>query len=328
MVVLAGAAWERALGDLLTSSEARDLLGGISREALRKRVVSGSVIALRDDGGLVRYPRWQFDTAAGAPFRVVKELNEIFSDAALDSWTVASFATTPQSELGDRAPGRSLRRRKSRAFAHLGSPHRGRPEALIPRGLPAPPDDLPELPSANLGPRPLWRIHPAAVAPWHFDVGPDGRFNLAEAGTCYLAEAPIGAFVEKFGRLLRPGGVIPEPLVDAQRLSRLRPPRTNIVDLTDPRVLGLVGLTAEIHSTPDYDLTQGWALALQEAGYGGIRYRARHDPRAELNSVALFGSGRLPGSAAKTTTIPVDLIHEASATFAITVLPRRHSRRR
>jgi hypothetical protein len=30
------------------------------------------VIALRDDAGLIRYPRWQFDAAGGAPFGVVK----------------------------------------------------------------------------------------------------------------------------------------------------------------------------------------------------------------------------------------------------------------
>jgi hypothetical protein len=104
MVVLAGGAWERALGDLLTSAEARALLDRVSREALRKRVVSGSVIALRDDSGLVRYPRWQFDAASGAPFGVVKKLNEVFGDAGLDPWTLASFATTPQPELGNRAP--------------------------------------------------------------------------------------------------------------------------------------------------------------------------------------------------------------------------------
>jgi hypothetical protein len=199
---------------------------------------------------------------------------------------------------------------------------------LSPRGLPAPPDDLSALPTVTLGTKPLWRIHPAEVDPWFFDVGPDGRFNLAESGTCYLAEEPIGAFVEKFGRLLRPGGVIPEPLVNSQRLSRLRPPKARLVDLTDPKVLGLAGLTAEIHSTTDYDLTQSWALSLHEAGYRGIRYKARHDPRGQLSSIALFGSGKPPRSAARTTTIPVDLIHEASSTFAIAVLPRRHSRRR
>jgi hypothetical protein len=199
---------------------------------------------------------------------------------------------------------------------------------LSQRGLPAPPDDLPELPSTKLGSGHLWRIHAADVTPWFFDVGPDGRFNLAESGTCYLAQEPIGAFVEKLGRLLRPGGAIPEPLVDTHRLSKLRPPRARVVDLTDPSVLGLIGLTAEIHSTTDYDLTQGWALALQEAGYDGIRYRARHDPRGQLVSIALFGKGKPPRGAARTTPIPIGLIHEASTTFAITVLPRRHPRRR
>jgi hypothetical protein len=198
---------------------------------------------------------------------------------------------------------------------------------LSPRGLPAPPDELPELPSAELDRVALWRIHAADVSPWFFDSGPDGRFNLADAGTRYLAAEPVGAFVEKFGRLLRPGGVIPEPLVDIQRLSRLRPPKVSVVDLADPEILGLIGLTAEIHTTTDYGLTQRWARALREAGYAGIRYKARHYPRGELVSMALFGSDKPPRSTAKTVTIPVDLIHEASTTFAITVLPRRHSRR-
>lgn len=104
MVVLAGGAWERALGDLLTSAEARVLLGGISREALRKRVLGGSVIALRDDADLIRYPRWQFDAANGAPFGAIKRLNQTFGEAGLDPWTLAAFATAPQPELGDRTP--------------------------------------------------------------------------------------------------------------------------------------------------------------------------------------------------------------------------------
>ncbi|HEY2716001.1 MAG TPA: RES family NAD+ phosphorylase [Solirubrobacterales bacterium] len=198
---------------------------------------------------------------------------------------------------------------------------------MSPRGIPAPAGELPELPTVPLGASRLWRIHAAAAEPWFFDPGPNGRFNLGDVGTCYLAEERLGAFVEKFGRLLRPGGVIPEPLVKGQRLSSLRPPRVEVVDLTDPRVLGRAGLTAEIHSTTDYALTRSWALALRDAGYRGIRYRARHDPRGELTSVALFGSARPPRSAARTTEIPLDLIHEAAETFAITVLPRRHRRR-
>jgi hypothetical protein len=198
---------------------------------------------------------------------------------------------------------------------------------LSPRGISAPPAELPELPTTALGEGRLWRIHASVAAPWFFDAGPHGRFNLPDVGTCYLAEEPLGAFVEKFGRLLRPGGVIPESLVEGQRLSRLRPPRLEVVDLTDRRVLGLAGLTAEIHSTTDYPLTQSWALALRDAGYRGVRYRARHDPRGELTSIALFGSSRPPRSAARTTAIPLELIHEAAETFAIAVLPKRLPRK-
>lgn len=194
---------------------------------------------------------------------------------------------------------------------------------MSPRGIAAPPAELPELPTIALGGEPLWRSHAATAEPWFFDTGPYGRFNLPDVGTCYLAEERLGAFVEKFGRLLRPGGAIPESLIVSQRLSSLRPPRREVVDLSDRRVLGRAGLTAEIHSTTDYSLTQSWALALRDAGYRGIRYRARHDPHGELTSIALFGSSRPPRSAARTTAIPLDLIHEASETFGIAVLPRR-----
>jgi hypothetical protein len=187
---------------------------------------------------------------------------------------------------------------------------------------------LPELPSIELGDKNLWRVHAADTSPWFFDTGSEGRFNLSDVGTCYLAEERLGAFVEKFGRLMRPEGVIPESLVDAQRLSSLRPSRLEVVDLTDRRVLGLAGLTAEIHTTTDYDVTQRWAQALHACGYAGIRYKARHDPRGQLTSIALFGSSKPPKRRAETTAIPIDLIHEASTAFAITVLPRRHSRRR
>jgi hypothetical protein len=108
MVVLAGDAWERALGELLTSAETRILLGGVSREALRKRVASGSAIALRDDAGAVRYPRWQFDAVTGSVFPAVRQLNRIFGEAELDPWTLAAFATTPQPELDDRTPVEAL----------------------------------------------------------------------------------------------------------------------------------------------------------------------------------------------------------------------------
>jgi hypothetical protein len=67
-------------------------------------VLSGSVVALRDDADLIRYPRWQFDSASSVPFAAIKKLNEIFGGARLDPWTLAAFVTTPQPELDDRTP--------------------------------------------------------------------------------------------------------------------------------------------------------------------------------------------------------------------------------
>jgi hypothetical protein len=75
---------------------------------LRKRVLSGSVLALRDDADLIRYPRWQFDAANIAPFGVIKKLNGIFGEAGLDPWTLATFATAPQPELNDRTPAEAF----------------------------------------------------------------------------------------------------------------------------------------------------------------------------------------------------------------------------
>jgi hypothetical protein len=104
LTVIAGSIRERTLGELLTSSEARAMLGGISHEVLRRQVLSGSVIALRDDANLIRYPRWQFDSASSTPFGAIKRLNEIFDGAGLDPWTLAAFTTAPQPELDGRAP--------------------------------------------------------------------------------------------------------------------------------------------------------------------------------------------------------------------------------
>ncbi|MFD4366649.1 RES family NAD+ phosphorylase [Rhodococcus sp. NPDC058521] len=55
------------------------------------------------------------------------------------------------------------------------------------------------------------------------------------------------------------------------------------------------GVTAEIFTTIDYNLTQSWATALCEAGYDGIRYWARHEVARTAACVALFDLGGEPG---------------------------------
>lgn len=107
MAALAAAAeiaWEGALGPLLTSAEARTLLGGLSREGLRRQVRAGRVLALRDEGGRVRYPAWQFDPNEGRSRSLVADLIELFRAADLSDWTIAAFCVSGQPELAGKAP--------------------------------------------------------------------------------------------------------------------------------------------------------------------------------------------------------------------------------
>lgn len=96
--------WEDRIGPLLTSSEARALLGEVSRQALSKRVSRRSVIRLTDERGSSRYPAWQFDLIGQRVYPAVPDVIRRFDAAGLDEWAVASFFGTPQPELADRRP--------------------------------------------------------------------------------------------------------------------------------------------------------------------------------------------------------------------------------
>ena len=115
LAVAAEGAWESALGGLLSSSEARVMLGGLSREALRKQATGGRVIALRDENGRVRYPAWQFDAAAARSYPVVRTLSDRFREAGLSAWTLAAFCVAAQPELEGRSPAQEWRERDGAA---------------------------------------------------------------------------------------------------------------------------------------------------------------------------------------------------------------------
>jgi hypothetical protein len=159
--------------------------------------------------------------------------------------------------------------------------------------LPWPPDDpaeLAEFPTRIVpADYPYSRVHHDRHEPeWFCDNG-DCRFDPppgAGFGTCYLAGHPLGAFVEKFGRLK----AVPRSLVDQHALANLRlgsPMR--VADVTDRTVVGRWHLSAELWAGDDYGGSQRWAQRLQQAGFGGIWYSASHDVRGGLHSLALFG---------------------------------------
>jgi hypothetical protein len=99
-----------------------------------------------------------------------------------------------------------------------------------------------------------------------------------------------------------------------------------VADLTNPRVLGR-GLNAEIQAAgpPVYPQCQAWAGAVQAAGFGGIRYHARHGPSLDAISYALFGG---PGEDDKrfasrsTFPIPTYTIDDLITQFELPILPR------
>jgi hypothetical protein len=135
-------------------------------------------------------------------------------------------------------------------------------------------------------------------------------------GTCYLAKDPAGCFLEVF-RFSNP---IPAIEVEARRISRLEVPDVRLADCS----AGLsrsFGLTAEIHSTPDYALTQRWAAAFAAAGFDGIHYLLRHDPGQSLSGVALFGpAGPQLWPIFASEPIGPELLDEVKQRFGLQVL--------
>ena len=103
-VAIANLRWSVAAGRTLTTS---DLIArwGVTRQAIAKRVKSGSIIAL--PGRLTtHFPAWQFDGTTGEVRPVVKHILKTFEyyTGHRDSMVIAAWAATPQPELDNRTP--------------------------------------------------------------------------------------------------------------------------------------------------------------------------------------------------------------------------------
>lgn len=185
-----------------------------------------------------------------------------------------------------------------------------------------PPADLGDFPVYHLqDTRALARIHRADRQACFYSSDGSGRFDLATPlGTCYFGDDPLASLVEVF----REAAVVAETLIMTKALSLLRPrSEGRLADVAHPRSRRF-GVTGEIHTTTDYDMTQAWAGALHRAGFDGIRYRVRHDPAQDLVGIALFGSAGVHDDALVTverSPIPASLIAEAWDRFGIVVLP-------
>lgn len=124
-------------------------------------------------------------------------------------------------------------------------------------------------------------------SPWFFAAVPPGtgRFDLpVPRGTCYWTDHGYAAWLEVF----RGTGLVDRADVDARRMAVATPPPLRLADLRAPAARRY-GVTAEVSTTDDYQLSQRWAAAIAAAGFTGLRAAVRHDPTLRAASVAVFG---------------------------------------
>lgn len=201
----------------------------------------------------------------------------------------------------------------ARAVLHLTSPP---PPALLKA----------EFPSREYPPgTEVFRSHAHGRGPRWYSSSGEGRFDLAEPnGTWYVAEAEVTTLLETWAGML----VVPDYLVDQRDTSRLGLTReVTVADLTS-NIAVQYGVTAEIFTTIEYALTQLWASALNKAGFGGIRYWARHDLAHRAACLALFGPAGSPDASAGLDTLSTDhlpdrtdLLDDLQQDSGICVLP-------
>lgn len=107
---LAPKIWADVAGERFDTAQLVQMLG-ITRQALAKRVASGTLLGLPGKGTTF-YPRWQFDLSA-EPIRVHRSVAAAFTAwveemGSLDPYAVASWAQTRQPELHDLTPVKHL----------------------------------------------------------------------------------------------------------------------------------------------------------------------------------------------------------------------------
>ncbi len=137
-------------------------------------------------------------------------------------------------------------------------------------------------------------------------------------GTCYFAEQPEGCFLEVFKDF---STAVPKAEIQIRRLAKVETERTlSIADCTTEKARAW-GITAEIHSSPDYTKTQAWAAAFARSGFDGICYLLRHDPAQHLLGIALFGPAGSPSGFPAATSEPIGtkLLRSVADRFGIQV---------
>ncbi len=102
LLAAAGLAWQGELGPLLDSAQVRELLGGVSRQRVTELLAARRLVGLRDRGGRLRFPAYQF--VDGAPSEPLVAAFWTLADASASDWTAASWCSTPDDALEGLSP--------------------------------------------------------------------------------------------------------------------------------------------------------------------------------------------------------------------------------
>lgn len=94
--------WEDTLGPLLTGQQARELLGGVSRQRLDQLVKAGRVIMLEERSGARRFPAWQF--RAGRVLDALVAAHRQFVVVGESPWEGAAWCVNRHPQLDGQSP--------------------------------------------------------------------------------------------------------------------------------------------------------------------------------------------------------------------------------
>ncbi len=101
-------AWENHIGAILTHKQAVAATGW-SKQALSQAVREARILKLEGADGTVGY--WSgglADTEPHVPISGIKDVLGVWSRTDVESWTVASWMSSPQPELDARTPRQAL----------------------------------------------------------------------------------------------------------------------------------------------------------------------------------------------------------------------------
>lgn len=164
---------------------------------------------------------------------------------------------------------------------------------------------------------PWWRAYAARPDDdddgfWWFSSSMGGRFDLPEPdGTCYLANDPEVSAREYLGAFCLDNRVTFEA-VKGRKVAMVKfgeVPR--LAHLCSPAAISVAGMTREIHTTPDYEKTQAWALYFKTKGFEGVHYLPRHTMDNDHRSYALFGRKSDPHPMPEGERMLIDVVREA-----------------